>query len=270
MGMKPPGPMFQALIRLVFVFCSGAAAARAEQTIEIPTRSHVVVHALQLDVDAPHGGVILLAGGVGNLEISFDQGVGRSRNNTLVRSRDLFARRNLLTLVPDLAEDIKPLRDARTTARHAEDIGRIVAYMRSKVAHVALIGISSASLSVANAAIRLTGVEAPDAIVIISGILTRVDETTVSVADIPDLDRIRQPVLLLSHRDDHCAYSQPSSATALRPLLAGAARADHLLLSGGTEGNGNPCGPDSHHGFLDAENQMVDAIEAWLGALRHK
>jgi hypothetical protein len=53
-------------------------------------------------------------------------------------------------------------------------------------------------------------------------------------------------------------------------LLVGAARTDHKMLSGGSEMNGNPCGPNSHHGFLDIESQMVDAIADWLTALQRK
>jgi hypothetical protein len=261
---------FLLLTPLPFLLCLVAVAARAEQIVEVPTRTGIAVLALRLDVAAPHGGVILLAGGDGNLEISTDQRLRRGRNNTLVRSRELFARRNLLTLVPDLAADLKPLRGARMTAKHAEDIGHIVAYMRGTVAHVTLVGISSAAVSVADAATQLAGAQAPDAVVIVSGLLTHVDEVTPSVSDIPNLDRVGQPILLLSHQDDHCAYSQPSSAIALRPVLKRAARVDHVLLSGGIESNGNPCGPDSHHGFLDAEDQLVDAIEAWLSPLQRK
>ena len=64
--------------------------------------------------------------------------------------------KNLVTLVPDLAADIKPVRNARTAVQHVRDLGHTITYLRNGVTHVTLVGTSGAALSVANAATRLT------------------------------------------------------------------------------------------------------------------
>jgi hypothetical protein len=171
-------------------------------------------------------------------------------------------------VVPDVAADLRGVALYRTSAGHAADIGFLVKHLRSTAASVYLVGISRSALSVANAASRLAGAAAPDAIVIASGQLMHVDSSQPSVeTDIQQIANIRQPTLLLAHREDVCAYSMPSSIPRFRALLTGARRVDMIALSGGQSGDGEPCGPDSAHSFLGQDGEVVEAIARWLQAL---
>jgi hypothetical protein len=213
--------------------------------------------------------VILLAGSHGNLWLSRDGRIGWGQDNLLVRSRSLFARAGYVTLVPDLAADLKGVPLYRTTGAHAEDIGFLVKHLRPMAGSVYLVGTSRATLSVANAATRLAGAGAPDAIVMASGMLMQLDRAHPSIeTDLPQIASIKQPTLLVAHLQDVCAYSMPSSMAKFRALLTGAQRVDVVALSGGTErGDGEPCGPYSAHGFLGMDDEVVGTITRWLQAL---
>ncbi|HZT47687.1 MAG TPA: hypothetical protein VFA64_06915 [Hyphomicrobiaceae bacterium] len=257
-----------AAVLALLVGTLAAGPVRAEEVVEVPTRPGQVVRALLIAPPSAKGAVILLAGGHGNLRLSRDGAIGWGRRNLLVRSRGLFADAGYVTLVPDMAADLEGTPLYRATLAHAQDIGFLVRHLRSMAGSVYLVGISRAALSVAKAASRLAGAAAPDAIVIASGQLMHVDRSQPSVeTDIPQIARIRQPTLLVAHRQDVCAYSMPSSAAGFRALLTGAQRADVAVLSGGLSGDGEPCGPDSAHGFLGMDGEVVDAITRWLEAL---
>ena len=247
-----------------------SAAAHAAQVVEIGTRPGLFVRAMLLEPKQPIGSVILLAGGHGNLDLSLDGAIGWGTDNQLVRTREHYVRQGFVTLVPDIAPDLKSGTSAadgyRMSAAHAEDIGELVAYVRTIAAPVYLVGTSRASLSVANAAARLVGRRAPDALVITAGMLMHMDEAHPSVqTSISGLERIAQPTLLLGHAHDRCAYTADMARTFVR-LLKGASRVDVVVLSGGEEGTGDPCGPRSHHGFLGIDEEVVRTIADWLRA----
>jgi hypothetical protein len=248
-------------------------AVASEQVVEIATRPGQRVRALQLMPDKPTGSVILLAGGHGNLALTKDGRIGWGRANQLVRTRADYARNGLLTLVPDIAPDLK--RGAgvkqryRFSAEHAADIGTLVAHLRAVAPPVYLVGTSRAALSVANAAVRLAGPKRPDAIVITSGTLMPVDVYQPSVATtIGRLARMTQPALLVSHADDACVYTQASSARAFKALLTRSTKVDIALLRGGPAGSGEACEALGHHGFFGQDAEVVTTVTNWLKTLR--
>ena len=82
---------------------------------------------------------------------------------------------------------------------------------------VYLVGTSRAALSVANAAVRLTGAQRPDALVITSGMLMHVANHQPSVQrNVAGLERITQPTLLVSHADDLCAFTLARVGTSVQ------------------------------------------------------
>jgi hypothetical protein len=99
--------------------------------------------------------------------------------------------------------------------------------------------------------------------------LRHVDEHQPSVARaIGGLERITQPVLLVFHADDDCAFTQPSSAGPFRRLLPSAAKVDVALLRGGPEGSGDQCEALVHHGFFGQDALVVTTVTNWLKKLR--
>jgi hypothetical protein len=256
----------------VALLLSGAARA-AEQVVEIATRPGQQVRALLIKPGKPVGSVILLAGGHGNLAISPSGEIGWGRNNQLVRSRAAYADAGFATLLPDIAADLKQGDGGRPRYRWSEefarDIGALVAHLRAVAPPVYLVGTSRAALSVANAAVRLSGTQRPDALVITSGMLMHVAGHQPSVQrDVPRLERITQPTLLVSHADDPCAFTLATSAGRFKALLKRAARVDIVLIRGGPEGPDDQCSAFGHHGFFGQDEEVVAAITRWVKNLR--
>jgi dienelactone hydrolase len=250
----------------------GAFGAEAEDVVEITTRNQRV-RALLLAPERPAGSVILLAGGHGNLALGRDGTIGWGAGNQLVRTRADYSKAGFVTLVPDIAPDLKQgsggIARYRWSANYAHDIGAWVAYMRSIAAPVTLIGTSRAALSVAKAAAQLSaGAERPDALVITSGMLIHVDHRQPSVErNVGGLERIGQPTLLVYHANDGCRYTPAASAGRARRLMRGAKRVDIVLLRGGSPGSGELCEAHSHHGFAGQDQEVVKTVTGWLRKL---
>ena len=159
------------LIPTIILFMALAPWTGGEKVVEIPSRGRAV-RALELLPEKPVGSVILFAGGSGDLGLTPDGHFGNSLSfNQLVRSRFGYQHESLATLVPDLASDLKGSGNARESAKHAQDIGALVKYMRTIATPVVVVGTSRGSLSVANAVANLTGDERPDAMVLTSAFL---------------------------------------------------------------------------------------------------
>lgn len=260
----------RAVIASIAVLGIAVGARAAERAVDIPTRAGVSVRTLLLEPSSPNGAaVILLAGGTGRLELTPDGGIGQNRNNQLVRTRQDYADEGFVTLVPDVAADQKDgnagvVGAYRWSAEHAQDIGAMVAWLRTRAAKVHLVGTSRAAMSVANAAVRLDGAQRPDSLVITSGMLMQVNGRAPSVEkSVGNLDRITQPVLLIYHKDDACNVSPPDKVAPFKALLTKAASVDVVMLSGGST-KGDPCEAASYHGYLGIDRDVVKTVSPWL------
>lgn len=246
-----------------------STSANGEEVVEIATRPGQSVRAL---IDKPAksiGSVILLVGGHGNLNLTMDGKIGWGAGNQVVRTRAAYAAKGFVALVPDIAPDLKNGEKVqpgyRWSAKHATDIGALVRHLRSIAAPVYLVGTSRAALSVANAATRLKGEERPDAIVITSGMIASAKvKQPFAETKVGRLERITQPVLLVYHEKDGCAYTPASSGQRAKSLFKGAKRVDLKILSGGEDGGGDPCKAQTHHGFLGQDAEVVDLVTEWL------
>ncbi len=260
-------------VPVVLLTIVSLAAAQEERVVDVPTRPGQTVRALQIMPEQPVGSVVLLAGGHGNLSIAPDGAIGWGASNQLVRTRASYANAGFVTLVPDIAPDLKRGFDVKPRYRfseeHARDIGALVEYLRGISPPVYLVGTSRAALSVANAAVLLNAEQRPEAIVITSGMLMDVAEHQPSVErTVGHLERITQPTLLVFHADDDCAFTQPTSADAFKRLLTRAAKVDVVVLQGGSAGSGDQCDAQAHHGFLGQDDEVVQRVTSWLKELR--
>ena len=79
---------------------------------------------------------------------------------------------------------------------------------------------------------------------------------------------LTQPVLLVNHADDDCAFTQPRSAGRFKALLTRAAKADIVVLRGGPDGSGEQCEAQGHHGFWGQDEEVVTTVTNWLKGLR--
>jgi pimeloyl-ACP methyl ester carboxylesterase len=259
-----------AMIRIAFAaLLLSTTIANAEQAVDIPSRPGQAVRALIETPANATGSVILLSGGHGNLSLGANGSIGWGKGNQLVRTRAAYAKAGFAVAVPDFAPDLKRGDAVRDTARwseeHARDLGAVVAHMRKIAPPVHLIGTSRAALSVTNAAVRLNGPQAPDTVTITAGMLVHfTDKQPSAERSVGNLGRIKQPVLIVYHRDDGCSYTPASSAERAKGLLTGAKRVDIKIMSGGPAGTGDPCQAQSPHGFIGLDAEVVALVTAWL------
>lgn len=226
---------------------------------------------------APARGVslVLLAGGHGHVALDAAGCPTQLKGNSLLRARPLFQARGYEVVTLDAPADHRGedgLAGFRIEPAHAEDIGRVVRWLRGQGARqVWLLGTSRGSLSALNAAARLTGEAAPDGLVLSSvlsvGIAARKAWAGHHVFDLP-LERVRQPTLLLGHVDDSCPRSPPSGQERVAQRIGASARTQ--LISGGRGPVSGPeaCEGRSPHGFWGQDAEMVEASLAFIEASR--
>ena len=170
----------------------------------------------------------------------------------------LFAGHGIIAAVMDAPSDQPRGMDDgfRQSGVHAEDIGRVVANLKSRYPGlpVFLVGTSRGSISAAYAGQRLD--RNVDGVVLTASVLlaTRRQPGLSGF----DFSSIPVPLLLVHHVDDGCEYSPHQAAKRL------ADRYPLISVSGGPPAQSKPCEAMSPHGFLGREADTVDAIAKWM------
>lgn len=252
------------------------SAVQAEPMVEIASRGQNIP-AIMLKPGGPiKGGVILLAGSSGRLDIK-DGVIGKLRRNQLVRTRKLYRDAGYLTLLSDLAPDMKQgakdvVAGYRSSAADAQDIGAMVAYLKKNgAAKVWLVGTSRGTLSAANAVARLAGDPQlrPQGVVLSSGFWALGQDTKVpSIWKVVkgNAASLRAPTLLLRHMADSCPLTRPTMVPAFADWLkSGGAAVTVRDFSGGLPPLSEPCKARSAHGFYGLDAEVVKATVAWMG-----
>lgn len=255
---------------LVFSLCFavlGPASASAEEVLEIEPRSGV---SLKLLVDAPEAAkavVVLFPGGKGKVKIKKDGTFKGMKGNFLTRSRKKFAANGLVTILFDAPSDRMDSQgltfDYRTTKTHAGDIKQVMAKLRESFPGLPLwlVGTSRGSTSVANAGANIKDGGA-DGIILTSSVGVS-NKHGGNILDF-DLANIKIPALIVHHLEDGCVLTPVSGARDIKAGLTGSIAAELMEFTGGGSGSGRACGSKSHHGFLEIEQKVVDAISSWI------
>jgi len=265
----------------------GAAVALLGVLLPVPALAQLKTEVVAVDVrpgvtmkyleirgsEAPRATAILLAGGSGVLDLQPSGKIGTDLSlNFLIRARELFVRQGLAVAALDVASDRRGGMngDIRLSGQHAQDVGRVIAVLKKRIAApVWLVGTSAGTLSAAGVAARLARSEMrPDGVVLTSTQSTLVQGLCGRTVHFAQLSAIRVPVLAVSHRDDGCPCS-PGSAAAGAKLMAAVSQApakEHRVFTGGGPPlSQGPCLARTPHGFLGIEGEVVNAIAAWIG-----
>jgi hypothetical protein len=219
--------------------------------------------------------VVLLPGGAGHLNLD-DRGCPRALiGNSLVRSIPHFHELGFVAALVDAPSDHfggDGLAGFRTSPRHAEDLGKVIADVRARTkGPVWLIGTSRGAISAANAASRLSGSSAPDGLVLTSALMlgdSRAKRAWVthSVFDLP-LEDIRMPLLVIGHEADTCVRSPANLMGNIIKRTKGA-RQQIVLVTGGPGGSGlssiEACEGRSPHGFIEQEREVAGGIARFI------
>jgi hypothetical protein len=259
----------------VFAQSRTTASGVCGEVLTLPTHSGTTTRYTLASPPGAKAALVLLVGSGGHLDLD-DSGCPRAlMGNSLVRSIPNFHSTGFATALVDAPSD-HPGDDGlggfRTTAVHAEDLGKIIADVRARTkVPVWLIGTSRGSISAANAAARLSGPAAPDGLVLTSALMvgSRAQKTWV-IQTIFDnaLESIRIPVLVVGHAEDKCLRSPPGQMDRITARTNGS-REQVVTVSGGP-GNAGPiniaaCEARTPHGFIDQEAEVADGIARFIG-----
>jgi hypothetical protein len=253
--------MMRPLAALALALLVGAGAASGEDIVILSTRGGVTQSYL---LSAPAAGkaravAVLFPGGAGKVDLEREAGrVLLDRGNFLVRSRRLFTGSGIVAAVMDAPSDQSHgmSDEFRLGNAHAEDIGRVVADLKSRYPGlpVILVGTSRGTISAASAGRRLGPVV--DGVALTSTLfLASRRQPGLSGFD---FSSIPVPLLFVHHVDDRCDYTPYSAAMRL------ADRYPVVSVSGGLPAQSTACEAMSAHGFLGREADAVEAIAKWM------
>jgi pimeloyl-ACP methyl ester carboxylesterase len=246
----------------VFVAVFSSSLAFADELINLQTRAGVTSSYWWMPRDNAKANLILLSGGAGGM--GYRNGTPQSAN-FLIRSRDHFATGNpngtFNVALLGNASDLRQLDPAlRVRAEHVQDIVAVIAHIRAKnSAPIWLIGTSQGTISAAAAAIELGDR--------IDGVVLSASYTAFKTAtSVPKqaIDKIRVPVLVISHEKDGCSVTRPDENKYIIDKLKLARVKKMILLSGGQDPTGDECEALHWHGFINVEAQASKAITGWI------
>jgi hypothetical protein len=145
---------------------------------------------------------------------------------------------------------------ATLTVPHGTVLGEAVQYMRKVKEPVALVGMSA---GVSFAARGVGNGAKPDSLVLISGSLT-------APGKLPAQDALKTPsvmprTLVLHNKNDTCDLTPVAS---VEPFVKWSGGRASVVWIGGSGGGKDPCGPNSAHGFMGADSQVVGAIVGFV------
>jgi alpha/beta superfamily hydrolase len=240
------GVMRWAFLALSILF---SFAARAEERIELPTRSGVVQPVYAIFAAKPAASVILFPGGNGIY--------AAMQRNFLIRIVPDLLKQGFSVLIVDTPSDHAGGMSwsFRAGTDHARDIAAVIDLAKSRApAPVWLIGTSRGSISAANGAAAM-GKQ-------IAGVILTSSVWTQGMAAIP-LEKIVVPVLVVHNRDDGCLESPFAGVDHATNRMTGAPVRQVLAVSGGTL-KSEACQAMSPHGYLGIEGQVVPAMIDWI------
>jgi len=237
------------------------AAAHAQEIVTLPTRDGVTQSFL-LTVPAdgkPAAAAILFPGGPGLIRLRNEDGQIRfGEGNFLVRSRQLFVERGIVTAVMDAPSDQpQGMSDGfRLDDKHAADVRRVSEDLTRRFPGIPvfLVGTSRGTVSAA-----ATGRPLGDTIggVVLTATLFIAARSGPGLSGF-DFATIRAPVLFVHHADDGCRYTPYRNAKSL------SARFPLITVQGGDPARSDPCEAFSAHGFLGKEPATVEAMVNWM------
>jgi hypothetical protein len=250
----------RALALALVAFLLGGSAAAAQVRDLATERPHATVRVLVVAPERPRVAAVLLVGGPGVANIPAGApATWQGDGSFLVRSRGLFRDGGVYTVLMDAPSDHRfGLGTWRFSEEHAADIGDVVADVRRRVPGIKvwLVATSAGTASAVNAAIHLTGTNAPDGLVLTSPVA----RTLPSMG----LSGVHVPVLLVQHRDDACTPLW--AAEPLPALFVASPRVEMELFSGGDGPRPDACSIAAPHSFHGLDREVVQAIVGWMEA----
>jgi hypothetical protein len=147
---------------------------------------------------------------------------------------------------------------ATLTVPHGTVLGQAVKYMRAIKEPVALIGMSA---GVAFAGRGIGNGAQPNSLVLISGMLMPPGGKIGSAQELIKSPTAMPRTLILHNRNDGCDVTP---ASAVEPFIKWSGGKASVQWIGGSGPGKDPCGPNTAHGFMGADGQVVGAIVGFI------
>jgi hypothetical protein len=251
-------------IGLAFTLLAIGGAFAASSTTDLPASGGGKQRVLYIQPSNPAAALIMFPGGDGIIKLGPD-GTPAAGGNFLVRTRDDWVAQGMAVAIPDVPDNQRTLFNHRTTADYADDIGKIIAYVRTQTkAPIWLVGTSQGTNAAVGAASRLTHGEIAG--VVLTSTLTRqggkpnLKETVYDAK----LAAINVPVLIFSHTGDKCELTPPGDGASLKAALKSSPKVEVATASGGLAPISPPCEAKAEHGFYGIEPAVVAQIAGWI------
>lgn len=225
----------------------------------------------------PRAALLLLAGGGGVLDLDDAACARKLRGNPLARNVDAFRGAGFATALVDAPSDHRAgdgLGGFRAREDHADDLGAIIADVRGRTAlPVYIVGSSRGTISAANAAAHLSGIFAPDGVILFSPITSgfvggRKAWIRQTVFDQP-LEDISKPILVVAHERDACIRTPPDKARDILPRTNGAHEQMVMVTGGPTAASTvtgvKACQGRLPHGFGGQDELLVKLVSTFVG-----
>jgi len=253
-----------AALALVIALCPSGVLRAAEiqrgNVERVQTRG-VVVPIYTVWREGAVATVVLYSGGGGGYGKIGEDGWPGS-NNFLIRSATLFAAHPFNVVLVGRATDVPELDGpTRIGDNHDLDNQAIFRAIKAKsTAPIWLVGTSMGTISAAAAAIRDNGGYVAGVVLTSSVTSSRIRGAVPS----QELEKIKVPVLVVHHENDACKNCTPHEAKGIAGGLKNSPIKKTVLVSGGADPSGDPCGPVHYHGYIGMEKEVVDLIAAWI------
>jgi len=253
------------VLLLVSLASGSVALAQAPpqgEVLSVATRPNVYVPLFAVWKPDATATVVLFSGGGGGYgKLGPDAWPGSQ--NFLIRTGKLWANHPFNVVMVGRPTDGIDLHDGavRVGDLHAADNDAVFQAIQAKSPlPLWLVGTSMGTISAAAAAIRGTRGQ-------IAGVVLTSSVTGYKMAGaVPrqDLSKIKVPTLVVHHARDGCRVCTPYEAKAIPAALKNAPMKALLLIQEGAGETGDPCEALHFHGYIGAEQSVVDQIARWI------
>jgi hypothetical protein len=256
----------------ITITAAAASPAAAETVVSFsPRGNQAQFFALKNQAANPVGSVVLLAGGLGRLDIKANGTFTFLKYNQVVRTRARYALHGLTTVLPDIAADFKSgasdvVMGYRATAAYAQDVGAVVVHLRILTGKpVIVMGTSRGSIGAANAVAKLAGPPRPDGAVLTSAFLKPGPPLTVRTIVNDDPNLLDIPMMAVINIHDKCPPTDPGEFAAFAAWYAGNGR----KLGGGSlnpniKVDVDDCEARTPHGFWGWDDIVALNLSNWI------
>jgi len=234
---------------------------------ELPTRAGVTVKFVYAKAVNPIASAILFPDGYTANAIYPDG--GRKIDNFLTSDATRFLQNGISVVIADVPSDQSFWNKFRNTPEHAQDNAALMAFLKQQAnVPVWAIGhgngaLSAASFGLANAQVAGVVLASP----------TQKAPFGVSAAHpvfLAALDQIKQPVLVVQHKEDGCTVSKFEGVQEVVAALKGSKKKELITMDGGSSSSGSagynsPC-HRGYHGYFGIEDAVIKQMADWIKA----